>query len=218
MTDTSSDQWSLEETNTAFLLGGLFVVALDAWYSEYTTALGMWEELQDRNLAIMKELAECYCNINYPQQLKAIETACGFEIPEPDCSEAGTWRECASDVIERYQAAEDCYREQFCFSLESRCDNEWTSIRESTAANATQQKWAADRRRQERLMGERVALLNSAKAATFQDSTPIGSLLNAAQGKANTLIGGASQGFNATAQAFSFTFSQLNDSFGFGGS
>lgn len=215
MTDTGADQWSQEETNTAFILGGLFVLALIAWRNEYNDALNKWEEIQDRYLDMMEELSDCYCNVTFPVQIKAIETACGFSVPEPDCAELGSWRACATDITARYKEAEDCYREQFCFGPdEAICDTTWSHIRESGAANATQQKWAADQRRNERMLEERVRILNGAKAAAWIDSSPIGTLAAAATGKINTLVGGASSGFNATAQAFSFGLSQAAGDFG----
>lgn len=208
-------EWTEEEILAAIIIGGLWLYVLSQWEEAYDDALDKWDEITTEYLDMMEALADCYCNITYPQQLKAIEAACSFEAPVPDCAEASHWRACSIEITRRYMDAEDCYREQYCLGPNvSRCDNGWTHVRESSAANATAAKWASDQRRNELMVQARTQFLGSAKAATWMDASPIGSLMNTATGKVNAIMGASAQGFNATASAGFFGISQLFGNFG----
>lgn len=198
----------------AYIITALYAGLTVLWFEAYDDAVNKWEEIQDTWFEKAEAQAEKYCNVTQPQQLKAIEAACAFGVPSPDCGELDRWSGIAAQTIERYRRAEQCFRDEYCLGDASECDTMWSALEATSAAAAAHQKWAAQRERQNRMEEARLRGLGGAKAATWMDASVRDQMFGTALSKTSSVIGTAQSGFQGSLRGLGWGIASIFDSGG----
>ena len=201
-TGTANNPWITSPNNNEDCLAAgitATVAALTAyaWYEERKDAIAKQEEIENEIMQCFEDDEQQYCNVDHPQQIKAIQTAIDIPVPELECSP------CITGLDFEFVHNPSCGGNSKC--IEEYADSK---IKSGISMAITADKQNAKKRHAQAIQNRNTHLIRATNLA-FNDYSKAYQFFTNASSIQSGLAGMAAQGYGTALNEFSYSLGVL---------